>query len=172
MSRLNISHPHLRVVQGNAPDREAVLYAIAGDDAVVSCLGAKQGGRPSAVLTEMARNLIAGMNQHSVRRMLYMASAGIYGELSGIGGRLTMVLLRNVFLDHRRVAGVLAESGLGWTVARPLRLENASLTGRYRIALEGIPHGGRKISRADVAHFLLEALGETDYVKKSVALAY
>ncbi|ATY84524.1 hypothetical protein CVV65_05780 [Kyrpidia spormannii] len=31
-------------------------------DAAVSCLGAKQVGRPSAVLTEMARNLIAGMN--------------------------------------------------------------------------------------------------------------
>ncbi|HHY66464.1 MAG TPA: NAD(P)H-binding protein [Alicyclobacillus sp.] len=38
VSRLNITHPHLRVVQGNALDREAVFYAIAGHDAVVRAL--------------------------------------------------------------------------------------------------------------------------------------
>jgi hypothetical protein len=82
------------------------------------------------------------------------------------------LILRNVLADHSRAVGLLGSSDLKWTVARPMKLTNTPLTGKYRTAITGIPKGGSKISRSDVAHFLLRALTDKNYIKHTVGLAY
>lgn len=66
----------------------------------------------------------------------------------------------------------MVDSGLKWTVARPMALSNEPLTGQYRETEIGIAKGGRKISRADVAHFMVKAVTEQKYVHQSVGLVY
>ncbi|WP_308637766.1 NAD(P)-dependent oxidoreductase [Paenibacillus silvisoli] len=161
----------LRIVQGDARDKDAVGSAIEGQDAVLSCLGTGWL-RNETKLSELAFNLIAGMNRHGVERIGYVATAGIHHEIPGAAGFIVRLLLRGTLAEHRRAAEALAASGLKWTIARPLQLVNGRLRGQYLEARQGIPDGKGRISRADVAHFLLRVLKDPTYVNKSVALSY
>ncbi|MFP3489993.1 NAD(P)-binding oxidoreductase, partial [Staphylococcus sp. SIMBA_130] len=86
---------------------------------------------------------------------MYTASAGINKEIPGVTGFIAGKLLQNVLADHRRAADLLVASEVEWTIARPMGLTNDELTGEYRKARTGVPKGGRRISREDVAAFLL-----------------
>ncbi|MBO9131141.1 NAD(P)-binding oxidoreductase [Bacillus sp. 165] len=170
-SKLGIIHENLKVVQGDALNQESVVKAISSHDAVISCLGG-QGLGPTTELEEMTANIVAGMKQHNVERVLYVASAGIYKEISGIVGWLAQRFLKNVLADHRHAVNLLEQSELAWTIARPMGLIDKPVTGQYRITQEGVPKRGRQIARADVAHFLLYALSKQEYIKESIGLAY
>jgi nucleoside-diphosphate-sugar epimerase len=170
-AKLTIQHPNLKVIVGDALRRDDVISAIADHDAVVSCLAAP-GLEASTMLSAMTTNLIAGMDKNQIKRILYLASAGIHNEIPGLAGWLVKLILRNVLADHSRAVALLGSSNLMWTVARPMKLTNTPLTEEYRTAITGIPKGGRKISRSDVAHFLLRALTDRNYIQQTVGLAY
>ena len=61
--------PGLTVAQGDVHDAAAVSAVIAGNDAVLSGLGARDLGK-SDVLEVGVRNILAGMAAHGVRRRL------------------------------------------------------------------------------------------------------
>lgn len=170
-AKMDVSHERLRIVQGDALDREAVSAAIAGHDAVVSCLGSSRGLKPSTELQEMTRSIVGGMREHGVGRIVYTASAGIHGEIPGLSGKLVMYLLRHVLADHRAAVEHIRQSGLTWTIVRPLGLTDRPLTGMYREAEDGVPPKSMSIPRADVAHFILKALRDPRYHNKSVGIA-
>src|SRR5690606_19807540 len=90
--KLNVSHEHLRMIQGDAFQPGEAAAAIAGHDAVVSCLGSSQGMKRSTELQEMVKGIVDGMQAHQVRRIVYTASAGIHTELTGISGKLVMTM--------------------------------------------------------------------------------
>lgn len=163
-SNFNISDPNLLIVQGEATDASAVKKAILGHDAVISTLGANTGLRKTTILHEMTQNIVQGMKEQQVSRIAYMASAGIDKEIPGVFGKLTMKLLGNA-------VAVIKDNDLQWTIARPLGLTDKPFTGKYRKDAVGVPKGGRTISRADVADFLLQAIVNKEFIHKSVALS-
>jgi hypothetical protein len=57
-------------------------------------------------------------------------------------------------------------------VVRPLALTNGPFTGRYRIVTEGLPPGGIRIARADVADFMLRLATTDDHLNCAPAIAY
>lgn len=169
--KLKVTGEKLMVVQGDAFHVEQVAAAIAGHDAVVSCLGSNQGMKKSADLQTMAKNIVVGMQQHGVKRIVYTASAGINDELPGIGGKLMMGVLKQVLIDHRAAVDAIQEAGLTYTIVRPMGLTNDSFSGQYRESEEGVPGKSKTIPRADVAHFIVKALGNAEYENKSVGIA-
>lgn len=168
--KLKATGDRLTVVQGDAFHVEQVAAAIAGHDAVVSCLGSNQGMKKSEDLRTMAKNIVAGMQQHGVKRIVYTASAGINDELPGIGGKVMMGVLKQVLIDHRTAVNAIEEAGVDYTIVRPMGLTNDSFSGKYREAETGVPGKSRTIPRADVAHFILKALKDPAYDKKSVGI--
>lgn len=169
--KLKATDDRLTVVQGDAFHVEQVAAAIAGHDAVVSCLGSNQGMKKSEDLRTMAKNIVAGMQQHGVKRIVYTASAGINDELPGIGGKVMMGVLKQVLIDHRAAVDAIEEAGVDYTIVRPMGLTNDSFSGKYREAETGVPGKSRTIPRADVAHFILKALGDATYENKSIGIA-
>ncbi|QHT59246.1 SDR family oxidoreductase [Paenibacillus lycopersici] len=169
--RLDTVQAALRIAQGDARNGEAAAAAIAGQDAVISCIGTKGLGR-TTLLSETAERIIAGMKRHGVPRIVYLASAGIEQEIPGFSGFLAQKLLRHVLADHRRAAEALKASGLEWTIARPMQLAGRKLKGMYLEARHGVPAGKGRISRADTAHFLLKSLTDPLYNRQSIGLSY
>lgn len=165
-SKLQMEDPALRVVQGDALDGDAVSAAMPGHDAVLITVSAGSLAA-TTVLSEMTRNVATAMEQHGVRRVLYVASAGALSERSQVSPALAEVLA-----DHRRAIEVLRASSLDWTVARPPRLVDGPLTGRYRVQTEGLLAGGSSMGRADLAHFLLSELGSARFRHLLPTLAY
>lgn len=170
-SKIEVEHGQLHIIQGDAFSKEEVAKAIAGHDVVVSCLGSSNGMKASTELEEMTKNIVDGMKEHHVNRIIYTASAGIYGEIPGISGKMVMKMLKHALKDHRNAVDYITENGLNYTIVRPMGLTNDEFTGVYREAKEGIPEKGRKIPRADVAHFIIKALNDKQYENASVAIA-
>lgn len=172
LTKLQIENDHLHVVRGDATNAEEVSAAIAGHDAVVSCLGSNKMVAKSTQLEEMTQHIVASMEAHHVKRIVYTASAGINNELPGVGGKMVMKMLQNVLIDHRHAVDLIqAHKDLQYTIVRPLGLTNDDYTGEYRKAKEGVPENARNIPRADVAHFILKALGDDTYIGESVGIA-
>lgn len=170
-SKLEVTHENLNVVQGDAFNPAEVSAAIAGHDAVVSCLGSSQGMKKSSELEEMVKNIVAGMQDHGVKRIVYTASAGIYQELPGVSGKLMMSMLKNALTDHRAAVDWIEAHGLTYTIVRPMGLTNGAFTGNYREAATGVPEKSKSIARADVAHFILKALNDAQYENSSIGIA-
>ncbi len=153
-AKLQVTHEHLTIVTGDALNQDDVSAAIAGHDAVVSCLGSSQGMKKSTELQQMTACIVAGMLQHHVKRIVYTASAGIDRELPGLSGKLIMRLLKNPLMDHRAAVDHILAYDLNYTIVRPLGLTNQPAAGTYRESAAGVPEKSRSIPRADVAHFI------------------
>lgn len=170
-AKLNISHENLKVIQGNAFNQGEVSEAIAGHDAVVSCLGSSNGMKKSTELQEMIKNIVSGMKEHHVERIIYTASAGVHKELSGLSGKLAMEMLKNALIDHRAAVDHIQANKLNYTIVRPMGLTNQPFTGKYRESSTSVPEKARSIPRADVAHFIIKALRDSRYEKSSIGIS-
>ena len=82
-------------------------------------------------------------------------------------------LLRFACADHVRQEHHVAQSNLDWINVRPAAFTDGNRTGAYR---HGFPSSDRtvalKISRADVADFMLKQLTDKDYLHKTPGLSY
>jgi uncharacterized protein YbjT (DUF2867 family) len=76
-----------------------------------------------------------------------------------------------MYADLVRMEDVLRESGLDWTVVRPVRLTGKPVTGRYRTAFGQNVRRGLFISRADVANYMLRVIGEPETFRQTVGIA-
>ncbi len=83
------------------------------------------------------------------------------------------LLLRNVYADHEAQEAVIKRSDLDWTIVRPGAYTNGERTGEYR---HGFPVADKtikaKISRADVADFMLKQLADNTYLRKTPGVSY
>ncbi|HLY43447.1 MAG TPA: NAD(P)H-binding protein [Terracidiphilus sp.] len=170
--------PDLTVVTGDIHDAGAVSAAIAGHDAVLSALGARNLGH-SDVLEVGIRNILAGMKAHGVRRIIVLGASGAVpgaGKHQGSGTRAFLqligsTLLREPFRSQRDQERLLAASDTQYTIVRPPRLLNQPAIGHYRVQEDGLPPGGLTVPRTDVAEFMLRQLTDPAWIRKAPYLA-
>lgn len=167
--KLTLRDERLHVVKGDVLD-QAVTTAVAGQEAVLTALGTESLAYSGFLERSLVR-IVTAMKKQGVDRIGYVASAGVDDELPGVQGMLAQRILKNPLKDHRQAIALLQQADLNYTVARPLRLLNGPLTGLYRQADTGVPEDAKQINRADVAHFLLQAIETEDHIKSSVGLA-
>jgi putative NADH-flavin reductase len=168
-SRLRIEHPQLRVVQGDVLDYASVEAAMRGQEAVVSALGHKKFFYPTRILSEGTRNLLRAMETHNVPRLVCETALGIGNSAGRMGLYYTLfvipVILPFYFWDKTRQEKVIAASKTEWVIVRPGVLTNGKKRGSYRCG----PRLGSffwtvRISRADVAAFMLSQLTDDTYL--------
>jgi putative NADH-flavin reductase len=159
---ITISHPKIRVIEGDILDFSKVKEAVSGQEAIIIALGV-DSGNPGTILSDGTANIIKAMKECGVMRLICMSSAGILGNDAGFWfGKVIMPLFfRNVFRDKIRQMELIKASGLEWVIIRPVRLTHAPKTGKYEIR-PGNP-ASSKIPRADVADFMLKLLTQKKY---------
>ena len=164
------------VVRADVTDAASLVAAAAGQDAVLSSLGSKIDRKPTTLFSQGTRNLLAAMRQAACRRLLCITGIGA-GDSRGHGGffydRIIQPLLLNeIYKDKTRQEEVVRQSGIDWTIVRPGMLTDGPRTGRFRALtdLTGITVG--KISRADVAGFLLDHLEDAATFEQTLTLTY
>jgi putative NADH-flavin reductase len=168
-SRLATVHPNLRVVQGDVLDAASLEAAVRDQDAVVSVLGHRSYYSPARIQSEGTRNLLRAMEAHGVTRLVCVTSLGLGDSAGRLGLLYTLVVIPLVlplyFWDKARQERLIASSRVDWIVARPGALTDGPKTGAYR---HGPGLGGflatAKVSRADVADFLVNQIGSDAYV--------
>jgi uncharacterized protein YbjT (DUF2867 family) len=162
----------LRVEQGDATDAASLERAVQGQDAVVSVFGPRGLGK-SDVQETLARNLIAAMQKHGVKRLVNLSAWGAAGtQPSGLLFKIIRgTLLKNVFADKERGETLFATSGLDVTHVCPGRLLNSPARGGVKVSPDGA--GLESImTRADLAEFMVGQLSTDAWVRRSVVIGY
>lgn len=173
-TRLDVTHPALETVAGDATAPDDVDRAVKGADAVVVALGA---GRAGGIREAGTRTVVDAMRREGVDRLVCVSTLGA-GEsranLSLVWKYLMFgLLLRPAYADHQRQEEVVRASGLAWTLVRPGAYTDGPRTGEYRHGFDADATGlTLKVSRADVADFVLRALTEDTDHGRAVGLSY
>lgn len=175
-AKLGVSHERLEVVRGDVTDAAAVEEAVAGRNAVLSALGHTKTS-PKDVQTVGARNIVGAMERRGVRRLVSLTGAGVRDPeddpklVDRAFAFLLGLLQRDVLEDAERHAEVIKASGLDWVIVRGPRLTEGGRKGEYRVGYVG-KDSGTRISRADVAEFMLAQATDDAHLRRMPMVSY
>jgi uncharacterized protein YbjT (DUF2867 family) len=165
--KLATSNPSLRVVTGQATDPSAVSRALEGADAVISTLG---GG--GSVIADSTRAIVAAARQTGVSRVVVLSSFFVERDrLNPVSRLLTGIAMGGLIKDKNAGEEVLRQSDLDWTIVYASVLSDGLTTGSVRVLPESAKrHMSEKISRADVAAWMVHAATAAQHSRGSVGI--
>jgi putative NADH-flavin reductase len=158
----SLSRRNLHAIRGNILHESEVHEAVKNQDAVCISIGVRASLKRIHVFAPGTRIVVDAMKRAGVSRLVCVTGIGA-GDSEGHGGFfydriLRPTLLASLYADKNQQEDVVRASGTDWTLVRPGFLTNGPYTGRYRVTtdLAGVTAG--RISRADVADYLLREL--------------
>lgn len=172
-----LKHEYLKTVKGDVLQPATFKNEIKGNDAVISCLGIPKI-QPTTLYSDGMSNIALAMQEAAANRIICISSGAI--NIPPESSFVMTFLLKNVlqriykpiYSDMLLMENILCNSDLNWTIVRAPKLTNGKHTKNYRIItnqpLRNIP----KISRADLADYMLSHLKDENTYKKTVEIAY
>jgi putative NADH-flavin reductase len=176
-AKIRVTHERLTVVRGDVLDYDSIDPAVQGKDAVLSALGHKRWFIKTTILSKGTKNVISAMEKHGVRRFICETSLGVGDSRGRLGLYYTLFVIPFItffyFKDKQRQEQLIRESSLDWVIVRQGQLANGRKQAKYR-------HGEKignyvltvRISRADVADFMLRQLTDNSYLRRTPGVAY
>lgn len=173
-AKLWIRHKNLKIVQGDVLDYPIVETAMKDQDVVLCALGAGSKGKLRA---EGTRNIIRAMENSGIKRFICQTSLGVgdsQGNLNFFWKYIMFgMLLKKAYNDHEIQESHIIQSQLDWIIVRPAAFTNGMRTGKYKHGFSANDKSiTLKISRADVADFMLKQLTDNTYLRKTPGLSY
>ena len=174
-SRVSLNHPQLTVLGGSPTAPEDVERCIQGADAVIHCLGigGKGDGRPTTLVSDSVKVVLAAMMKHGVQRIVCMSNVGAGGSGTWFANRIVLPLfvrwLLPIIEDKDRMEAALRASSVEWVSVRlPNIVEGPERALRISKDGRGI---GLSITAASAAHFLLQQVTASDWVRSAPSIS-
>jgi uncharacterized protein YbjT (DUF2867 family) len=163
--KLTLHNSRLHVVAGQATDANDVARAMAGAGAVISVLG---GG--GSVISDSTKAVIEAAHETGVARVVVMSSFLVERDRMGLlSWLITGLAGSSKIKDKEAGEELLRKSDLEWTIVYPGRLTDGPATGSVHVLPEGAKRRvSERISRADVAAWLVEATSDRQTGRRSV----
>jgi putative NADH-flavin reductase len=172
--RLKEFGDHLTVIQGDVLNSGELERALEGQDAVLSSFGAREprSKADTDLLRRFAIALTRAMLHANIRRVVVVSVAFLFKDSifppTYLFGRL---FFRDVVIDASGMEDVFRKAELYWTIVRPPQLTDKPRTGNYRVREGHLPRFGFKISRADVAEFMIRAVANGATIGKILGVS-
>jgi putative NADH-flavin reductase len=173
---------NLTIIKGLPTDIDDVRNAIKNCDSVISTLNPisekdlASFKRISSlqILENSIRNTIQCMGELKIRKIAVVSSIGI-GDTYLLSPWFMRVLgkitnFRNSYSDHNKQEDLLMKSDLDWVITRPVSLNNNEVLQNLVISYDTKPNPF-KISRKQLAKFLVDSLDSEQYFKKAIILS-
>jgi len=176
-ANLTITHPRLQVVKGDIMNTVMWEKHLQHQDVVISAIG-KNTTKKTVLYSLGNKNLIGAMQRTGASRVFFISASGLeVNPTHNVFVRfftkyILQKILKNSFADLWRMEEIIKQSDLNWTIMRPPRLVDKSVTGVYRFAANHVLKGATTISRADLAHFMLTNIYNKAIYKTTVEIAY
>jgi putative NADH-flavin reductase len=172
-----ISHPNLTIIKGDVFVPKSFEEAIIGKDAVVSCLGI-QKNVPTTVYSEGVKNITEAMQKYGVHRIICLSAGAV--EVSPKSTWFMQFVIKNIlqrffkylYADMLIMESMLKMTDLNWTIIRPPWLRDSKPTGKYRIAINAHLSKPTKLSRADLADYIIHHLIDDVTFKSTIEISY
>jgi putative NADH-flavin reductase len=175
-SALTISHANLTVVKGDVLRPQTFIHAVQNQDAVLSALGSRDN-KPTVMFSEGMQHIIQAMEKYGVKRIECISASAVETnpKLNFFVRTITKILqriLKNPYSDILKMEQLLKQTNLDWTIVRPPRLTNGALRNKVRFAVNDWLAGCTVISRADLAHFMLQHINNNSTYQTTIEAAY
>ena len=173
-SKVTIQHPRLKVIHGDVLDAGCIIAVVQGVDAVISVLGPRSN-KPEFTISRGMDAILKAMKQENVHRIIISAGAGVREPqdkpklIDRLFALLLNVLSKNMVADMKQVVHKVQASDRDWTVVRVPMLTDQPAQGTLVVGYVGDIHS--RISRADMAAFMLKQLHDNQYLKLSPAIS-
>lgn len=169
-------HKRLKVRQGSILTRQIIEGACVGQDAVCITIGTIPSSKKVTLFSQGTEHVLNGMKKAGVKRLLAVTGIGA-GDSKGHGGffydKVTLAfLLKYIYADKNRQEDLIQASKTDWTIVRPAVLTHKKKTGEYRVITDLSGIVSNRISRTDVAHFMLSELENPKYIHQTPLLTY
>ena len=128
------------IVEGDVLDRNKLLEAMKGQDVVYANLAGE--------MAEQARAIVDAMHDAGIKRLIFISSMGIYGEVPG-------ERYRGILDPYRDSAAVIEQSDLDYTIVRPgWFTRDAEVS--YQITQKGEAFKGHDVSLDSVSDLIVK----------------
>jgi len=168
-----LESPRIAKRRGDAFDRQSIVDSLAGADAVITSIG-KTDLRDKRFNLNTAghENVLAGMQEHGIRRLIPISSIGASKlPRKGIRRNVYLFLRRKYYGDMNDMEVQVLSSGLDVTVVRAPYLHNGPARNAYEVVVGDVLPSGRAVSRKDLANFILDTLDNGSYGQSIVSIA-
>lgn len=180
-AKLSLQHPKLEIVKGDVLKPETFERYLEDKDAVISALGVSGGifsDKPTTTYSQGNANLLHAMDKAGVTRAFFISASAL--EISPVlpfyvrfaAKYILQRLLKNMYADLRIMEQLVKASNINWTIMRPPRLTDDAATGQYRVAINHFLKNGLSISRADVAHYMINNIDNQESYNATIEMAY
>lgn len=163
--------------KGDATSAEDVARALSGAQAVVYALGITERlamlWEEETLFSETTRVLLEAMATSDVSRLVVVTGFGAgrsKSAMSWVEKTGHRAILGKPYADKDRQEDLIMASAADWTIARPVILTKGARTETYRVLRDPKTWRNGLISRASVAHYLIDAVEQGLDVKADVVL--
>jgi nucleoside-diphosphate-sugar epimerase len=173
--KLKVNSKDIQVVQGDVQNSNKVEEAVAGAEAVLSVLGPTEN-KPTYAVSKGTQNILSAMQKHGVDRLILSAGAGVgdpKDEPKFFNRAMNFLLKRVsrwVYEDMVNTVEAVRDSEVKWTIVRVPMLTDNKPTGKVVASYVGKGMGPR-ITRADMASFILEQLESDAFIHQAPAIS-
>ena len=133
--------------------------------------------RTPPLLSQATKCILAAMEREGTKLFVCESSLGVGDSKGQLGAFYNYffipVLLRHVFADKEDQEKIIQCSHVQWVIVRPGALTNGPKIGEYRAGFDASDKSIQgRISRADVADFMLKQLTDTTHRGKTPGVSY
>lgn len=168
---------NLTVIKGDILNAADVTQTIKGCDVVVSLFGHVKDS-PEWLQTNGTKNIVEAMKQHGIKKIVSLSGGGLpfpAKDQPKFADKLIRTIMKivvpKILNDAAAHHQVLEKSKLDWIIVRAPRLNNDAPKGTYRVGWVGV-NASTKISRADLADFIIMQVESNDFVGQMPFVSY
>ena len=165
--------PGVEVVHGDSANPSRLEHAMEGCEAVIDAIGGSKPFLNTDLEQSSAKAIIEAMKRVGARRIVAISMLGVGDSVEqtpwAYEHLLKPTFLRGAAKDKAAMEATVEASGLEFVIVRPPVLNDHDATGQVEIVGE---HGtAHKMTRADLAQFLVEQLSGSAHVGQTVTVA-
>jgi len=168
---------NIDIIEGDFLDYESVKKVVINSDVIIVSVGMAPTFKPVQLFSKGTENLIKASQELNTNPLIIAVTGIGAGDSKGHGGFfydkiMNPLLLKTIYQDKNKQEQLLKDKYEKWIIVRPGFLTNQPKTGNYKTItkLDGITAG--KISRADVADFILNQIENPTFLKQTPLLTY
>jgi len=180
--KIKIKADRLTVLKGLPTNIDDLRIAMKDCEAVISLLSAlsekesfslKKLNAPHTLKRSIS-NTIQVMREYGTRRILILSSVGAGNSFKYAPWFMKLIIrltnFKIVFADHTAQENLIQNSGLDWTIARPVGLNENETIGMLVVNYDKTPKPF-KMSRKQLAKFFIENIDAETYIHKTPILS-
>jgi len=173
--KVEITQSNLTLFKGDVLNYDDVAKTMKGHEVVFCCLGAPASNK-TKLRTDGTSNIVKAMETHNIKRFICQTSLGFGDSKEVLPWHMKYIIvpfiLKRAFKDHETQEAVIEKSNTDWTIVRPGNMTNGNQTGNYKHGFLPTEKIKLKVSRADVADFMLRQLDNIKYLYQKVGISY